>query len=426
MSSAGNIKNGRALTNAVDNDALARHRWYPIKEGFSANLISDSFGELDVTQRKRALAIEPFSGSGTTPVECTRLGVDCLAFEVNPFLAFVGRTKLKQADAKKVRAERDKVLKGLRSPVASPLEGLSTFCEGAGKKKWLFNRSVLRSFTGGWHAVSESNPHHRSFYRLALVRAAMDNCNAYPDGKCLRYKRLKSYACFNKQQVIERFEHYCQMIEEDLETTPFTAGLSRVECMDSRDMATFETTRRFDFCVTSPPYLNSFDYSDVYRPELFLTGQVDDNAQLMRIRLRTLRSHVQANWAPPVKDSFGSLFAKAIKELQARKKELWSPRILDMVQAYFEDMERLLSALGARANPNALLKIAVSTSAYAGVVIPVDFILAEIAEQVGWELKDVEVVRRLRSSAQNWKHEDGEKNVPELRESIVVLRFPAK
>lgn len=97
-----------------------------------------------------------------------------------------------------------------------------------------------------------------------------------------------------------------------------------------------------------------------------------------------------------------------------------------MVQAYFEDMERLLSALSTRANPNALLKIAVSTSAYAGVVVPVDFILAEIAEKVGWELKDVEVVRRLRSSAQNWKHEDREKKVAELRESIVVLRHPAK
>jgi hypothetical protein len=325
-----------------------------------------------------------------------------------------------------VRIGRDKVLKGLQTPAVSSLEGLSTFCEGTGNKKWLFNRSVLRSFTGGWNAIPECNPYHRAFYRLALVRATMDNCNAYPDGKCLRYRRLNSYECFDQQQVINRFEHYCKMIEDDLENTPFTARLSRVKCMDARGMATFETTRRFDFCVTSPPYLNSFDYSDVYRPELFLTGQVGSNDQLMKIRLRTLRSHVQANWKPPVQNSFGSLYAKAIKELQAKKEELWSPRILEMVQAYFEDMEKLLLALSTRANPNALLKIAVSTSAYAGVVIPVDFILAEIAEKAGWELKDVEVVRRLRSSAQNWKHEDKETKVAELRESIVVLRHPTK
>ena len=30
-------------------------------------------------------------------------------------------------------------------------------------------------------------------------------------------------------------------------------------------------TKQFKLCVTSPPYLNSFDYTDVYRPELFQT-----------------------------------------------------------------------------------------------------------------------------------------------------------
>jgi DNA modification methylase len=426
MSQTDEIKMGRALTNAVDNESLARHRWYPIKEGFSATLISDSLKELDADQRKTALAIEPFSGSGTTPVECSRLNVDCLAFEVNPFLAFVGRTKLRSGDRNRLHVEREAVLKGLEKPVVSPLEGWSTFCEGKGKKKWLFNRNVLRSFTGGWQAVADCNHYYRSFLRLALVRAAMENCNAYPDGKCLRYKRLKNYDCFNPEQMVARFEHYCGMIEQDLEKEPLAGGLSRVECRDSRALETFEQKRRFDFCVTSPPYLNSFDYSDVYRPELFLTGVVGDNDQLMRIRMRTVRSHIQADWTPPQKDSFGSLYAKAIKELQAKQGDLWSPRILEMVQAYFEDMERLLSALAIRANPNALLKVVVATSAYCGVVIPVDFILAEIAEKAGWVIKDVKVVRRLRSSAQNWKHESLANGVPALRESIVVLRSPKK
>ena len=248
----------------------------------------------------------------------------------------------------------------------------------------------------------------------------MDNCNAYPDGKCLRYKRLKNYNCFNASTVINQFEHYCNLIEEDLESTPLNSSLSAVECMDSRDLANYAPIIRFDLCVTSPPYLNSFDYSDVYRPELFLAGHVIDNRQLMRIRLRTVRSHVQANWKAPLKASYGTMYAKASKEIIARKDKLWCARIPEMIQAYFEDMERLLTALSARANPGARLKITVGTSAYGGIVVPVDFILAEIAEEAGWELQDVQVIRRLRSSAQLWKHEDREKKVPELRESIVI------
>jgi DNA modification methylase len=424
MTSKPAFTNGRTVTNAVDTASLARHRWYPIKEGFSPNLVADSYRELGLDPKEKVLAIEPFSGSGTTPVECSRLGVRCLAFEVNPFLAFVSRTKLRQADPRKLKMQRNMILRGLRTPTLSRLENISTFCKGDGRNKWLFNQNVLRAFAGGWKAIDNCPPSQRALFRLALLRAAMDNCNAYPDGKCLRYKRLKSYSCFNPNWLISRFEHYCTLIEEDLESTPFDASLSIVECMDARRMEDYTPMTKFDLCVTSPPYLNSFDYSDVYRPELFLAGYVSDNRDLMRIRLRTLRSHLQASWNAPLKNSFGTLYAKVLKEILGRKDTLWSVRIPEMVQAYFEDMERLLIALAVRANHGAMLKIAVGTSAYGGVVVPVDFILAEIAETAGWELQDVKVVRRLRSSAQLWKHEDQEKKVPELRESIVIMKFP--
>jgi hypothetical protein len=415
---------GSAVTNAVDIASLARHRWYPIKEGFSPKLVADSYRELGSAPKKQVLAIEPFSGSGTAPVECTRLGIACSAYEINPFLAFVGRTKLRQADPKALRVHRGTVLNALRRPVSSPLESTSTFCEGSQREKWLFNRSVLRTFAGGWQGINTCPPTLQAFYRLALLRAAMDNCNAYPDGKCLRYKRLKSFDCFNAESVIAQFEQYSNLIEEDMESTPFSPGLSSVKCMDARELADYTPKQHFDLCVTSPPYLNSFDYSDVYRPELFLAGFVSDNNQLMRIRLKTVRSHLQASWNAPVKNSFGTVYAKVLKEVLVRKNLLWSKRIPQMIQAYFEDMQKLLVALRERANPGALLKIAVATSAYGGVVVPVDFILAEIAEQAGWQLRDVQVVRRLRSSAQLWKHEDRYKKVPELRESLVVLKFP--
>ena len=190
--------------------------------------------------------------------------------------------------------------------------------------------------------------------------------------------------------------------------------------------STINPLKRFDLCVTSPPYLNSFDYSDVYRPELFLAGHVVNNDELMRIRLKTLRSHVQATWKEPVKSDFGTMYAEVMKEFLSRQDTLWSNRIPEMIQAYFEDMERLLSLLAKKARPGALLKIAVGTSAYGGIVIPVDFILAEIGEEVGWLLEDVQVVRRLRSSAQLWKHENENQEIPQLRESIVIMKFPER
>jgi hypothetical protein len=314
------------------------------------------------------------------------------------------------------------IINGLKTPYQTPLENYSTFCEGNGKDQWLFNRAVLRSFAGGWKATKDCIPTERSLFRLALIRAAMDNCNAYPDGKCLRYKRLKNYDCFDTKSVIEHFENYFKMMKEDLETLPFQGGLSRVERMDVRRLSSYRDKTKFDMCITSPPYLNSFDYSDVYRPELFLGGFVTDNDQLMKIRLKTVRSHVQASWKLPVRNAYGVIYSKMMKKIIAKKDELWSAHIPDMIQAYFEDIEGLLKALKSRANKGAMLKIAVGTSAYAGVIIPVDLIIADIAEDGGWLLKEVKVVRRLRSSGQLWNHEGRDEKVPALRESIVILR----
>ncbi|MBL7956003.1 MAG: hypothetical protein JNJ91_13285 [Flavobacteriales bacterium] len=412
----------RSITNAVDNAQLPRHRWYPIKEGFSASLITDAVAEVRTDSRTRLLAIEPFSGSGTTPVQCALSNVSCLAFEVNPFLAFVGQAKLEQTTLRVLSNTFERVAKGIKEPLKSELESYSTFSEAGGKDKWLFNKAVLRAFMGGWNSTKGLARPERTLSRLALMKAAMDNCNAYPDGKCLRYKRMDDYRSFNVSSFQAAFESYIGMMKEDLLSAPVSGNLARVERMDARLLSSHPDKQKFDLCVTSPPYLNSFDYSDVYRPELFLSGAVRNNADLMKLRLQTVRSHVQAAWDKPVSCDFGLSYAKAFQDLLDRKERLWSDRIPSMVQAYFEDMAGLLENLRRRAKPHASLKIAVATSAYAGVVIPVDYILSEIAERVGWLTEDVHIVRRLRSSGQHWKHEEHASEVPALRESIVILK----
>jgi len=108
--------------------------------------------------------------------------------------------------------------------------------------------------------------------------------------------------------------------------------------------------------------------------------------------------------------------------LEERTTDLWNPRIPKMIQAYFEDMERIIKRLRKFAQKNASLWLVVSTSAYAGVEIPVDLILADIGQRNGWFLRDVGVLRYLRSSSQHVKHVEDQtrKSVP-LRESVVIF-----
>lgn len=415
----------KGISNALEIEALPRHRWYFVKEAFSPKLVEQALNTDGV--RPGEMLVDPFSGSGTVALEGALAGLRALAFEVNPFLRFLSAAKLRKAHAGRFNKASHAVLRALGKPTESPLEGYSTFTKGNRWKRWLFPLSVLRAFEAGKRAAAEEEGRDQRFLlKLALIGAAMDCCNATRDGKCLRYtdgwaKRQVTAARFRDQ-----FESRANVIAVDLEKMPLGDSSAQVLEGDARKLIR-ALREKFRICITSPPYLNSFDYSDVYRPELFLGDFVSSNKALMKIRLRTVRSHVQARWDGPKKDHFGTLYLECMTKLREYEDKLWNPRLPLMVQAYFEDMETVLKGLRARARKNASVWLVVSTSAYAGVEIPVDLILAEIGQRSGWFLREVGVLRYLRSSSQHVEHvDDNERRSVPLRESVVILDANAK
>ena len=272
-------------------------------------------------------------------------GLRTEAFEVNPFLRFLSATKLRKAREAHFRRASEVVLQALERPVQSPLEGYSTFTKGNRWKRWLFPLSVLRAFEAGKREASKADdPSHRALLKLALIGAAMDCCNATRDGKCLRFHEDWAKHQVKASRLRDQFESRVKAMAADLLEVPLQNSTAQVVEGDARRLIG-TLKEKFRICVTSPPYLNSFDYSDIYRPELFLGDFVNSNRALMKVRLRTVRSHVQARWNQPKKDQFGTLYRGCITKLREYGDELWDPRLPMMVQAYFEDMETVLKQL---------------------------------------------------------------------------------
>ena len=65
--------------------------------------------------------------------------------------------------------------------------------------------------------------------------------------------------------------------------------------------------------------------------------------------------------------------------------------------------------------------IVVSTSAYGGIEVPVDLILADIAGAYGWKLDGIHVLRYLRAAGQHWAYLQPGSSHP-LRESLIILK----
>src|SRR5437870_1385468 len=79
------------LHNFEESLTQPRHRWYPFKEGFSPVLVRHAISS--ITTKTPLRILDPFSGSGTTPLTAGLMGHNALAIEVNPFCAFITSVK---------------------------------------------------------------------------------------------------------------------------------------------------------------------------------------------------------------------------------------------------------------------------------------------------------------------------------------------
>lgn len=416
IDSSQNEYSQKALSNFNTNKEFPRHRWLEFKEGFSADLVRIA---VDDCCKKRPRILDPFAGSGTTVVEAGRNGLDATGIEVNPFLfdVTVAKCHPRISNAHDLRFWRARFLEEPAGEMLSPLEGVSTFTETSKTTKWIFNTSVLRGYEFIRQALDGEKHSWARAMKIALLSALMDSSNVRRDGKCVRYRKDWRKNGFTSSTLRQRFAETSAAVMNDLLSDPFTAKCTNVVNGDARSELRRLPTASHDLVVTSPPYLNSFDYSDVYRPELFAGGYVKDNLQLRAVRHRTIRSHVQ------VERTFAStstslLLDPVLAELSSRSH--WNRKIPGMIASYFWDMKNILTQLYRIVRKTGSCWIVVSTSAYSGVQIPVDLVLADVGTQCGWKLRGVYVLRSLRASGQHWSHLAEGTKLP-LRESLIVF-----
>lgn len=408
--------------NFITTSQEPRHRWYYFKEGFSSNVVKEAISAK--TMKNKTLSVlDVFNGCGTTALTSALLNHRATGIEVNPFLEFTTKVKTNSYNLRKesVVEFMNQIIVKSKWGSYSKLEGFSTFTSHAGHDKWLFNTSVIRRYTAMLEIIDTLPASYRQVFKFLTLSSVMECCNAKKDGKSLRYKKKWQEIKYSSSDLVKIFTGRVAMFLDDIEQTPIAKNIKpKIYLGDSRKILTTDKLQdeKFDLIVTSPPYLNSFDYSDIYRAELFMGGFVESNFELRKIRLKTLRSHVQVDWEKNL--SFESKMLKPYIDQIESAGNYWHNRIPLMIKAYFDDMHTVLAEVKNRLKKNAEAWIVVSTSAYVGVHIPVDLLIADLACQSGYNLKGIHCLRYLRTSSQQYK-ELNAITIP-LRESLIILK----
>jgi DNA modification methylase len=399
------------------------HRWYHFVEGYSSELVRRIIGE---QKQLPLVCLDPFGGVGTTALTCQDFGVKCLSFENNPFFYNLSRTKLRSdydADVfEELIVTAEEYLRGVKNKPSFPKLETDTLFESQDKDRWVFNADTaygLFDILGWINKLVGDEATYKGLFECALSSVLVPVSNVYRNGKCLSYKNDWHKQYVSRREVHNRFLDICRnIILIDIRTRKnskssvhnyihYFKGDSRVLIGKLRDDS-------IDIVITSPPYLNSRDYTDIYRLELWILGYLSTFEEERKLRKSALRSHVQITWDdceyPKVREL--DLFMKHIHSLNGT---LWNKNIPNMIKGYFADMHNMLSGLRPKIKKGAKLYINVANSAYGNKTCEVDVIIAKIAQQIGYAPIEIREVRHVKSSRQ-------QKEVDKLRESIIVLK----
>lgn len=403
------------------NKSVPIHRWYPFVEGYSREFIESILKEVN---SNNIVCLEPFSGSGTTALELQNHGIKCVSFEVNPFMYLLAKVKLENSyDIDRLDYWYNYICNNRNDALCELKTNFSTLYEDENKTKWNYDKIVgfaVEKLRITIESISEEIYH--DIFIVALASILLDVSNLYRNGKCLSYKKNWKNTTLSEKDVFAKFDSkFSNEIRPDIYNNSNNkskfCNKMYLYNMDSRlGISEMVDDNSIDLVITSPPYLNSRDYTDTYMLELKTLGFTKTTNDIKLLREKTLRSHVQLNWDDETKIE-NKLLDSTMKRIECKinNDNLWNNSILDMIRLYFVDMKKIFRVLYKKMKSNGKIYFNVSNSAYFSELVDTLEICASIAEDEGFNIIEIRDARNLKSSPQQ------KKDIGYLLEGIIVM-----
>ena len=411
------------------------HDWYRFVLSFPPHLVRDYLQRLGVSAGQCAL--DPFCGTGTTLVECKKLGISSVGIEANPMAWFASRVKTEwSCDPAGLTAHADfiadRALEQLRAEgieedpfFANPKRTRTALHRLAPEQEsLLLTGSISPLPLHKTLVLLETLQKHREvqfhdYERLALAKALVQTIGNLHFGPEVGVGPAKPDA-----PVVSSWLRGVHGIADDLRDL---ARLNRtpatVHCADSRQISTLLEPESIDAVITSPPYPNEKDYTRTTRLESVLLGLIRSKGELRNLKKGLVRSNTRSVYVADDDDQWirdHPEIKRIAEAIEKRRVELGKtsgferlyPRVTKL---YFGGMARHLAGLRQVLRPGAQLAYVVGDQAsYLRIMIRTGKILAEIAQSLGYELTGIDLFRTRLATATR----------EQLREEGVLLRWP--
>ncbi len=416
----------------------AVHDWYRFVLSFPPHLVREYLDRFNVQSSHTVL--DPFCGTGTTTVECKKLGFGSIGIEPNPMAYFASSVKvdwsvnhkalLDYAEEVALSAKETLEKSGFGEWIDLPL-----FAENGNPKialkqlpdersKILLKNSIsprpLHKALVLLDAIDRHGNHQLQGYgRLCFANALVHRISNLKFGPEVGVGKIK-----NDAPVVDAWLECIRTTVRDINRYGDRARVgSRIINADARSVEDILKRGSVDFVITSPPYPNEKDYTRTTRLESVILGLIRNRHELRMLKQNLVRSNTRGVYKADTDDreiADNPAIRNVADEIEYRRISMGKTSGFERQYArvtllYFGGMAKHLASLRPALKPGAKLAYVVGDQAsYLRVMIRTGELLAGIAKELGYNVNGIDLFRTRLSTV------TGE----QLREEVVNLEWP--
>lgn len=402
--------NGTSRTEPFD-------RWFRYPAGFSKEARDAAIASIP----PRGSVIDPFLGSGSSATGL--IGRKVVGIEAHPLIAELAALKLRPlgGDVNDLRSQAHDLSEAVRG--SSTKRSIQSENELVKK---CFSPAVLRQLVDLRDGIVESEGVWRDYLKWAMLATLRDVARVKVGWP---YQRPAQSRKAPYHDPLARFSWRVGLMADDLSMSDRPSGnVVHGDARDPNAWAQAAPPRRFAASVSSPPYLNNFDYADATRLELYFLGvastwrEMCDSVRCDMLTATTQQSDRRsAERARSDLEQFGKTGTE-ILELSdrlsiERAKRTRGKEYDQVVPSYFVGISEVLTQMERRLNRGAKCAWIVGDSAPYGIQVDTPRLIGELAECCGYTMVKSE---EIRSRGMKWRT-NGTRHQVRLSEKLILF-----
>lgn len=372
------------------------HRWFNFIAGFSPEFVHECCAEIE--GEEGSILLDPFAGCATAPLVACQRGIQAIGFEAHLVFARIGKAKLPSfTSLDELNLIETVILQGFEHPKPSallppaPLLFLSK----------LFPKDSLETLLGAREALKSHDLLKSDLAFLILSKIVDRSSHSQTDGV---YKAPTSRK--GAISPLEACEEVTQMLRTDLNGVKTWNYNQRGSIIysSSEDMSAVQE-ESISIVVTSPPYLNNFDYAEMTRMLLYFWGiatswgDITDKVRSKLIVNTTTalkgQKAKQNDYRESIPSNIHSQLDALVEQLREQRKMKAGKKEYDfLVYPYFSQMTKVLSECYRCMKQDAPIHIMVADAALYGIHISTPQLLQSILDSISFRKTQCCLVRK--------------------------------